>query len=67
MAVAASSAAKYVDYSYRERGDFYSAALSLAGLERLRASAGLVKYTTVQQQIRQTNLEAMELLVTRGE
>ena len=34
-------------------------------LERLRANAGLVKYSTVQQQIRQTNLESLELLVSR--
>ena len=66
MAVAASSEARYVDYSYRERADCYSAALSLASLERLRASAGLVRYSTVQQQIRQVNLETMELLVARA-
>src|SRR5438093_5775962 len=49
MGVAASSKAKYVDYSYRDRADCYSAELSLVSLERLRASAGLVKYTTLQQ------------------
>jgi hypothetical protein len=65
MGVAASSEARYVDYSYRERADSYSATLSLPGLERLRDSARLVKYTTLQQQIRHTNLESMELLVTR--
>jgi hypothetical protein len=65
MGVAASSETRYVDYSYRERADCYSAALSLAGLERLRASAGLVKYTTLQQQIRQINLESVDLFVTR--
>ena len=65
MGVAAASEMRYIDYSYRERADCYSAALSLAGLERLRASAGLVKYTTLQQQIRQINLEAVDLFVTR--
>ena len=65
MGVASSSGARYVDYSYRERADHYTAALSLPSLERLRANAGLVKYSTVQQQIRQTNLESMELLVAR--
>src|SRR6185436_4863108 len=65
MSVAAASETRYIDYSYRERADCYSAALSLAGLERLRASAGLVKYTTLQQQIRQINLESVDLFVTR--
>jgi hypothetical protein len=65
MGVAASSRARYVDYSYRERADRYSAELSLAALERLRDSASLVKYSTLQQQIRQTNLETVDLFVTR--
>ena len=65
MGVVAASETRYVDYSYRERADCYSAVLSLAGLERLRASAGLVKYTTLQQQIRQINLESVDLFVTR--
>jgi hypothetical protein len=65
MGVAASSEVRYVDYSYRERADYYSAAISLPALERLRASAGLVKYTTLQQQIRQTNVETVDLFVTR--
>jgi len=65
MGVAASSEARYVDYSYRERADRYSAALSLAALERLRESARLVKYSTLQQQIRQTNLESVDLFVAR--
>ena len=66
MGVAAASEARYVDYSYRERADCYSAALTLAGLDRLRASAGLVKYSALQQQIRGTHLETMDLLVTRA-
>jgi hypothetical protein len=66
MSVAASSGARYVDYSYRDRADCYSAALTLAALERLRDSARLVKYTTLQQQIRQTNLETVDLFVQRA-
>ena len=34
-------------------------------LEKLRASAGLVKYTTIQLQIRQINLESVDLFVPR--
>ena len=66
MGVAASSEARYVDYSYRERADCYTASLSLPALERLRDSARLVTYTTLQQQIRQTNLETVDLFVTRA-
>ena len=65
MAVAASSELRYVDYVYRERADCYSATLSLAALERLRESARLVKYSTLQQQILHTNLESVDLFVAR--
>jgi hypothetical protein len=65
MDVAVSSEARYVEYSYRERSDCYSAALSLAGLERLRASSSLLKYSTSQQQILSTPLDTIDLLCTR--
>src|SRR6266852_7290088 len=65
MGVAASSEPRYIDYSYRDRADCYSAPLSLAALERLRENAGLVKYSTLQQQIRGSNLESVELFVSR--
>jgi hypothetical protein len=65
MGVAASSEIRYVDYIYRERADCYSATLSLAALERLRESARLVKYSTLQQQILHTNLESVDLFVAR--
>jgi len=66
MGVAASSEVRYVDYVYRERADCYSAALSVTALERLRGSARLVKYSTLQQQILHTNLESVDLFVARG-
>jgi hypothetical protein len=66
MGVAAASEVRYVDYVYRERADCYSAALSLPAVERLRDSAGLVKYSTLQQQIRIANLETVDLLVARA-
>jgi hypothetical protein len=65
MGVVASSETRYVDYSYKERTDCYSAALSLPALERLRESAHLVKYSTLQQQIERTNLESVDLFVPR--
>src|ERR1700680_3359212 len=66
MGVAASSEVRYVDYVYRERADCYSAALTVAALERLRESARLVKYSTLQQQILHTNLQSVDLFVARG-
>jgi|SRR5579872_3743944 len=66
MSIAASSEIRYVDYVYRERADCYSAPLSLAAVERLRESASLVKFTTLQQQIRHTNLETVDLFVSRA-
>ena len=66
MGVASSSEVRYVDYVYRERADCYTAALSVAALERLRESARLVKYSTLQQQILHTNLESVDLFVARA-
>ncbi len=65
MSVVASSDTRYVDYSYKERADHYSAILTLPAVEQLRESAKLVKYTTLQQQIERTNLESADLFVTR--
>jgi hypothetical protein len=66
MEVAASSEARYVEYSYRERSDCYSAAISLAALERLRENSSLLKYSTPQQQILSTPLDTLDLFCTRG-
>jgi hypothetical protein len=66
MGVAVASGPRYVDYSYREKADLYSAAISLPALEQLREGAGLVKFSTVQEQIRRVNLESVDLFVTRG-
>ncbi len=66
MGVASEGGPRYMDYSYRERADIYTVALSAAAVERLREAAGLVRYTTVQQQIRTANLESLELYVSRA-
>jgi hypothetical protein len=66
MDVAASSETRYVEYSYRERTDCYSAVISLTALERLRESSNLLKFSTPQQQILSTPLDTMDLFCTRG-
>lgn len=65
MSVAVASETQYVDYSYRERADCYSAALSLAGLEKLRLGAKLLKYSTLEQQICHSPLDTLNLFATR--
>ena len=65
LRVAASSELHYVDYSYRERTDGYSAPLSLESLERLRESSSLLKYSTPQQQILRTALDTIDLFCKR--
>jgi hypothetical protein len=65
MGVAASGETRYVDYSYRERADCFSSPLRLPALERVRASAHLLKYSTLQQQIERVALETVDLFVAR--
>lgn len=66
MEVAVASHPHYLDYSYKERADYYSAPLSLVVLERLRKAAGLIRYTTLQDQVRVFNIESVELYALRG-
>ncbi|MEO7649924.1 MAG: hypothetical protein ABIZ80_05615, partial [Bryobacteraceae bacterium] len=56
---------RYVDYSYRERADSYTASFGLAEAKKLQDSAGLLRYTTIEHQIRRTGVDAAELFVTR--
>ncbi len=65
MKVAADGETHYVDYSYRERADQFSTRLTLPALERLRASAPLLKYSTLQQQIERSSLETVDSFVSR--
>ncbi|HLK66431.1 MAG TPA: hypothetical protein VKU19_23520 [Bryobacteraceae bacterium] len=55
----------YSGYSYRERADRYLRELSIPETARLRESSGLVKYSTLSEQIRSVGFLQAELWVAR--
>jgi hypothetical protein len=65
MEIAAAGNFRYVDYSYGERADSYEGPLSLAGAARLRQGARLLRYSSLEGQVRNAALESLELLVAR--
>ena len=65
MEIAASAAPGYLDYSYWKRADRYAAVLTPAAVERLRAAAGNVIYSTLRDQIRAAEILKVELYVER--
>jgi hypothetical protein len=65
MKVIAGAAPAYAGYSYRERADRYLREFNHAELGQLRAASGLVRYTTLSDQIRSAAFTGAELYVTR--
>lgn len=65
MEVADQESLRYIDYSYKEKADCYRVELSLSAAERLRGHAGLVRYPTLENQIRSGSVEAVDLFVER--
>jgi hypothetical protein len=63
--VAASAAPRYIAYSYRERADHYEAALDSAAAAALRESAGALRYSTLEAQVRRARLDRIEFFVER--
>ncbi len=55
----------YGGYSYRERADRYLRELTLVEAGRLREGSGLVKYSTLSEQIRSVGFTQAELWVER--
>ncbi len=55
----------YAGYSYRERADRYLRELTIAEAARLREGSGLVKYTTLSEQVRSVGFLSAELWVER--
>jgi hypothetical protein len=56
----------YVEYSYKERADCYRAEISSTAATRIRESAGMVRYSTLEKQIRSAALGAVDLFVERA-
>ena len=65
MDMARSADPTYLHYSYKDRADCYRLDLSRGHAETLRSSAGIVRYSTVRDQIRAANLTWVELYVER--
>ena len=55
----------YEQYSYSERADVYRAALPLDAARALREQAGLLRYSSVEMQVREYAYDRLELLVER--
>jgi hypothetical protein len=62
---AAGAGAAYADYSYRNRADRYMRDFSAGEIERLRAAAGSVRYTTLRDRIRTVAFTTAELYAER--
>jgi hypothetical protein len=62
----AAPAARYHDYSYREKADLYRAALDAAGRARLAEIAKLLTWSAWEQHIRNHPPETLELRVPRA-
>lgn len=65
MGVAAEAPPHYVEYSYGERADRYSAQLAPASAARIVEGAGLLRYSGVEAQLRRAILDTVEFLVPR--
>jgi hypothetical protein len=66
MALAAQSAPRYLEYSYRERADCYLADLSPAAARDLRQQARLLKYSRLENQLGSALLDSIEFYVKRS-
>lgn len=65
MQVVGEGAMSYAGYSYRERADRYTREVTSAEMQRIRAAAETVKYSSLRDQIRTVGFLAAELHVTR--
>jgi hypothetical protein len=55
----------YVEYSYRDRADRYRLELPREAARHLRDQAGLVKYSTLERQLRDLAIDTVEFLIER--
>ena len=64
--VISSGVPQYDGYAYRARADRYIREFSLAEIGQLRAAGNLLRYTTLQEQLRTAPFTQAELFVLRG-
>ncbi|MBI3697621.1 MAG: hypothetical protein HY238_22650 [Acidobacteria bacterium] len=65
METAAQAAPVYQQYSYAEHADLYRAELPLDAARTLREQAGLLRYTSLEMQVREYSYDKLELWVER--
>jgi hypothetical protein len=65
LEIAGGADLRYVEYSYRDRGDRYIVSVSAQAAGRLRESASLLSYSGLATQVRRAAIEAVEFLVSR--
>jgi hypothetical protein len=65
MDIAESAGPRYRDYSYRDRADVYHLPLPAPDAQRIRDASRLVRYTALEAQIRNAQMESAELYVVR--
>lgn len=56
----------YSGYSYRDRVDCYRTTISLDAARNLRASARLLRYSRLEEQVRSAGIQSAELFVIRA-
>jgi hypothetical protein len=65
MELAAAGEIQYLHYSYKDRADCFRFDMPLATAEKLRAASAVVKYSSLQDQIRSAGFVWAELYVER--
>jgi hypothetical protein len=65
MEVALVAAPRYLGYSYRDRADRYTFTVPPAEAVRLCASAGTIRYSGLEAQVRRARLDSIDLYVER--
>jgi hypothetical protein len=66
MELAEAGGPAYVGYSYRHRADHYSVSLTVGAAELLRASAGAIRYSTLEAAVGHARVESVEFFVERA-
>ncbi len=65
MDIAQSEPTRYIEYSYKDRGDRFAVRLSAGAAARLRESASLLSYSGLEAQVRRAPVDEVELVISR--
>ena len=64
--IAADSKPRYAGYSYRDQADLYLLEIPPGHREKVKSRAALLRYSTLEAQVRQGNLRQVVFLVSRA-